>query len=368
MVRICVLLSSIRHTTIPYELSKKLNQEPDLNITIVSYTDKSIKEIEISPDTTSIAIKPLGANSRFDPIAIRDLRELLATGEFDLLHTHHNFVGALGRALAPREMTIVNTEHADHRIHFSTLQNAVNGTTLRRSDCVVANSRATLDSFYRYERLLVPARKRRVIYNGVDLDKIDTALAKPNPWLTNRPRITTVGRLIPTKNHRTLVTAFETVRETVPDVELVIVGDGPERASLEDMVDNRGLGDQIRFTGTVPRVDVFRILDASDVFALSSRSEGFCVALVEAMACGVAPVVSDIPVLHEVADETTLYASPDEPREFASAISRLLNDRSMREQWAADAKKRARTIFPLDRTVEKYRSLYKKLLSESQSV
>ncbi|WP_331234301.1 glycosyltransferase family 4 protein [Natronorarus salvus] len=364
MSHILVLLNWIRPTTIEYDISERLGREPGFEVTVACYEDASLEETEAPVDTDAVSLEFLGARNRFDRTAIGRLRELLTAGRFDLLHTQTNFSGALGRALAPSELPIVDTEHADHRLHYSAAQNAVNATTLWRADRVVANSQATLDSFYPHERLLVPERKRRVIYNGVDIDAIDAARPESNPWETDRPRVTTVGRMIPTKNQRTLIAAFDDVRRSVPDAELMIVGDGPERAALERFVRARRLGDHVTFTGTVSRLDVYRILHASDLFALSSHSEGFCVALVEAMACGLAPVVSDIPVLHEVAGETAAFADSRSPESFAAAIRTLLRDPERRERRARDADERARTEFPLERSVEEYRALYDEVLAE----
>lgn len=364
-MRIAVLLTHIGHTTISYELAERTGRDTDVEVTVICYEIGSLEEVEVAADTDAVDIVTLGADSRFDPKAIRRLRGLLASGEFDLLHTHHNFVGALGRALAPRDLPIVDTEHADHRLHYSPLQNAVNDTTLWRADRVVANSRATLDSFYPHERLLVPAWKRRVIYNGVDLEAIDDARVgngDGNDWETDRPQVVTVGRLIGAKNHPTLIEAFDDVRDSVPDAELLIVGDGPQRESLERLVAARRLGDHVRFTGTVSRKEVYRILDASDAFALPSRSEGFCVALVEAMACGLAPVVSDIPVLHEVAGEAAAFADPARPAQFAVHLRRLLSDPDARKTLGEAAEERARSKFPLDRAVERYSDLYETLV------
>jgi L-malate glycosyltransferase len=361
-MRVAVLLTHIGHTTISYELAERTGWDTDADVTVICYEVGSLEEVDREVDTDAVEIVTLGADHRFDPGAIRRLRSLLVSGEFDLLHTHHNFVGALGRALAPRDLPIVNTEHADHRLHYSLLQNAVNDVTLWRADRVVANSRATLESFYPHERLLVPAWKRRVIYNGVELEAIEAARSGESGWETDGPRIATVGRLIEAKNHHTLVDALDDVRRSVPAVELLIVGDGPRRESLERLVAARRLGEHVRFTGTVAREEVYRILDASDVFALPSRSEGFCVALVEAMACGLAPVVSDIPVLHEVAGEAAEFADPDSPEAFATRLRYLLSDPEARAMLGEAAERRARTEFPLDRAVERYHRIYETLV------
>jgi L-malate glycosyltransferase len=361
-MRVAVLLTHIGHTTISYELAERTGRDTDADVTVICYEVDSLEEVDREVDTDAVDIVTLGARRRFDPAAIRRLRALLSSGGFDLLHTHHNFVGALGRALAPRGLSIVDTEHADHRLHYSPAQNAVNDATLWRADRVVANSRATLESFYLHERLLVPAWKRRVVYNGVDLEAIDAARSGENEWETDAPRVVTVGRLIGAKNHGALIDAFDDVRDSLPEAELLIVGDGPRRDSLERLVTARRLGEHVRFIGTVPRTEVYRILDASDVFALPSRSEGFCVALVEAMACGLAPVVSDIPVLHEVAGEAAEFADPGSPGAFATRLRYLLSDPEAGAALGEAAERRARAEFPLDRAVERYHRIYETLV------
>jgi len=334
---------------------------------IVSYEDESLDDVEVDVDTDSVDVVTLGATSRFDRDAIAQLRELLHSDSIDLLHTHHNFVGSLGRFLAPRDLPIVDTEHAHHRDHYSFLQNLVNTATLWRSDRVVANSQSTLDSFYLPERVLMPKRKRRVIYNGIDLDRIDSIQNDTNRWDPGRPRVTTVGRLIPVKNHSALIERFDAVLNRVPDAELVIVGGGPLKESLQDEINSCGLSDSVTLTGRVSRSEVYEVLSRSDVFALPSDSEGFCVALVEAMASGCAPVVSDIPVLHEVAGDTAMFVQPGDAAGFASAIGDLLSDPGDRIELASNAEERARTVFPLERTVSEYRDLYSEVLDEASN-
>lgn len=363
MIRAAALLGVIRHTTTAYEISEQIGQSPEVEMTVISYQDPSIDDFENIINDDAVTIENLSASSRIDINAISELRNLLWNGSFDLLHTHHNFVGSLGCTLAPRELPIINTEHANHKEHYSVAQNIVNSVALWRADRVVANSQATLDSLYLCERLLVPEEQRRVIYNGVDMDWIDTA-GENETWKTDSPRVTTVGRLISEKNHDTLINSFPAVLDYVPDAELVIVGNGPRRDELRKIIKSNGIQDSVTLAGGVSRESVYNILHHSDVFVLPSYSEGFCVALVEGMASGCAPVVSDIPVLHEVAGDTAVFVNARDVEGFSTEIANLLCDNERYQQYSTDAKERARTIFPIEQMAERYRRLYKELVDQ----
>lgn len=365
MVRVLAVLTHVKPTTFSYELSEALAATDGIEVTIVSYYDAAVEGTAMAPDS-AVEFVPLNADSRFDPAAIRHLRWILRTRSYDVLHTHHNFVGSLARLLAPRGTTIVDTEHADHERHYSLPQVLVNAATLPRADRVVANSRRTLESLYRFERLGLDDERFAVIYNGIDVDRIDRVLAEPgNPYGIDGTRITTIGRLSETKNQSTLLRAFASVAEEHPESRLTIVGDGPLREDLESLAGSLGVRERVEFTGFVDREEVYRILAASDLYVQPSHSEGFCVALVEAMACNLPVVVSDIPVLHEVVDEAGSYAAPTEPAAFADRLRRLLADDDLRAAFADRASDRARTEFPLERTADAYAELYRALLEPS---
>ncbi|MHB9004527.1 MAG: glycosyltransferase [Coriobacteriia bacterium] len=104
-------------------------------------------------------------------------------------------------------------------------------------------------------------------------------------------RLVTLGRLSSEKGHDVLLHALHNVREAGLDVNLTVVGDGPERATLEALASELNLEPHVSFTGTLLGVDVFDAFSRADAFVLPSRQEGFGVALIEAMATGL-PVVA----------------------------------------------------------------------------
>lgn len=166
----------------------------------------------------------------------------------------------------------------------------------------------------------------------------------PHPWLAGRaplarpfadpagpdvdaPVLLAVGRLTPQKDFATLIAALALVQVSVPGARLIILGEGPGRAALEAQISSAGLQDRVDLAGHVP--DVLPYLARADLFVMSSRWEGFPLALVEAMGCG-APVVStDCPAgPHEILQGGRLgrLVDPGNPVALAEGIRAALAD------------------------------------------
>lgn len=120
----------------------------------------------------------------------------------------------------------------------------------------------------------------------------------------NRPRagfvLVTVGRLAPAKNYPTLLRAVAQARQSVPDLVLRLVGDGPERGALSALASELGIMSVVEFCGE--RADVGTLLRSADVFVLSSLSEGLPISILEAMAAGLPSIVTDVGGMPEVID------------------------------------------------------------------
>ncbi len=180
-----------------------------------------------------------------------------------------------------------------------------------------------------YESL--PSRIRRlyggkltVVPNGVDLDRVDRSLRQEVEGQRTQPAgrtLVCVNRLIKLKDPDTLLNAFTMVGR--PQDRLVFIGDGPLRSDLRQRSAQAGLAEQVELTGIVPRDEVYYRLGRADAFVSTSRGEGLPVALLEAMACGVPVVVSDIPPHREVAQRAGGFplVPPGDAKAFARAVS-----------------------------------------------
>jgi glycosyltransferase involved in cell wall biosynthesis len=166
----------------------------------------------------------------------------------------------------------------------------------------------------------VPAGRVHVIPSGVV--PADFAARAPDPFADRpRPRVLFLGRLARQKGAETLVAAAALMREPA---EVLMVGDGPERARLEAAVASAGLGDRVHFAGFRPHHQVAAILRHADVFAAPSRYEELGTVLLEAMAAGRPIVASRTGGIPDAVGEAARLVAPGDPRALAEAIDDLL--------------------------------------------
>ncbi len=192
-----------------------------------------------------------------------------------------NTSNALSRA---GEKTILSV-HGYGSVPQSRAGRAAYRLLCRRADVTACVSRRICTEMARNTGL--PAEKFAVLYNPYDIGGIRAAAQPPQPLA--RPALVAVGRLEPVKGYDNLLAAFARAHARQPGAQLVFVGDGSCRAALECQAGQLGIADAVRFAGMCE--NPYPWMSGADAFVLSSYSEGFPNALIEAMACGL-PVVS----------------------------------------------------------------------------
>lgn len=196
--------------------------------------------------------------------------------------------------------------------------------TLRRAAGAVAwterMARRMLDLGADRERLLVRPR-------GIDLGLFRPIPGEPNP-VPGRIRVISTRRLRPIFRHDRLVRAVAALVRSGHDVTLELLGDGSERPALERIAIEEGIPDRVSLPGDASRRRIVERLRRSDVFVSLSRSDGLSTSLVEAMACGTVPVVSDIEANRDVVahGENGLLVDAEDPDVIARAILRAGTD------------------------------------------
>ncbi len=191
--------------------------------------------------------------------------------------------------------------------------------------------------------------------NGVDTDRrprTDYGLGDP-------ATITYVGRLHRQKGLDVLLHAFAELRPRLSHrVVLRFIGEGPMEPQLRALADRLGVAADVCFLGR--RDDVAAYLDDADVFVLPSHAEGLSNALLEAMACGVPPVVSDVPGNRDVVVDGVngLLATAGDPARLARALERVLGNRALRERIGAAARATTTRTYSVDAVADRYRRLY----------
>jgi colanic acid/amylovoran biosynthesis glycosyltransferase len=204
------------------------------------------------------------------------------------------------------------------------------------------------------------ARRVELVHCGVDTELF--SFRQRNSYR----RLVCVARLESTKGQADLLHAFARAPREVPDLTLDLIGDGVDRARLEHLRDQLGLGPEVHFHGALRTDQVRALLDEADIFVLpslrhpSGRMDGIPVALMEAMASGLAVVatrLSGIPelVIHE---ETGLLVTPESPDELAAAICRLVRDPELATRLAHAARERVRRHFNLGTESDRLATLF----------
>ena len=206
----------------------------------------------------------------------------------------------------------------------------------------------------------VPAGRVTVIPNGVDVARFGRpgAAAAELELQPGVPVVGSVGCLAPRKDYGTLLEALALLRERGLEPQLVLVGDGIERARLEEQARTLGIAGRVRFLGERP--DVERLLPLMDVFVLSSREEGIPNALLEAMAAGRPAVATAVGGTPEVLEDgrTGWLVPPRDPRALADALAEALEARDEAARRGAAARRETIEHRSIDAMVRHHEAFY----------
>lgn len=193
------------------------------------------------------------------------------------------------------------------------------------------------------------------IQNGVDTDRID---AVDNTGISPNAQFTMmyVARLVPLKRHYIL---FDALTE-LPDVKLVLIGQGPLKDELIALAKEKGIERQVEFRGLLPREKVYRSLMEADLYVSTSSYEGLPIGVLEAMGCGTACLVTDIEQHEEIAAMCpSLMTLPADAKLWTKKIKELQSlSKDKIDAIGAENKKQVYEKFSLKRMHENYNMLY----------
>jgi N-acetyl-alpha-D-glucosaminyl L-malate synthase BshA len=203
-----------------------------------------------------------------------------------------------------------------------------------------------------------------VIPNFIDTDRFyrqDKEHFKQALCPNGEKVIVHVSNFRPVKNTKQVVEVFHRLQDDTPDVKLLLVGDGPERVPTERKARELGVFDDIRFLGKQDPIE--EILSIADVFLMPSDSETFGLAALEAMACRVPTVVSDVGGLPELVEdgETGFLCPLNDVEAFTDRTRALLTDDELHGRMAQAARDRAVETFDIDHVVPMYERYYEKV-------
>ena len=293
-----------------------------------------------------VPVVTLNAPEGVSLITVLRLAWLIRRENADMVH-NHNPRGQIHGSLAARLAGVKNitTRHGNER-------KSIPSWVWPLTDRVVFISKATEAAFLATEP--VKAERCTVIRNGIDLSVFT---AEPYVRAGSR-KVGIVARLSPEKDIGTLIRAFAILAPQVPDVELLIVGDGGERKMLEALAHNP----RIRFLGV--RDDIPALMRSFDVFVLASLTEGISLTLLEAMAAAKPIVATNVGGNPEVVvdGETGFLVSPQDPQAMADKILALLNDPTLAAGMGRAGRARVEQYFSLAAMADEYEKVYRMVL------
>lgn len=294
---------------------------------------------------------PIGQD--FSPRLARDVLRAVRAGSTDLLHTHMVHADVYGSVAAHALHTpFVSTRHNDDRYLLGPFR-YVDRTFMHGVRRIVAISDAVRE-FHAAAGL--PAEKLVTVHYGLDAAPVVPSELTPEAAGVppEAPLVLAIGRLIEQKDHATLLRAFV----DVPDAWLAILGWGPLEESTKALAAQLGIADRVLVPGRVEPRDWLR---RADVFAHTSRWEGFGIVLLEAMLAGLPVVATRVSAIPEIVVEgkTGLLAEAGDAAGLAGHLRQLLGDEALRRRLGDAGRARAQAEFSVaamaDRTVEVYR-------------
>jgi glycosyltransferase involved in cell wall biosynthesis len=286
-----------------------------------------------------VHVAPIGEKLRWH--AIQYAASLVREHDIDVIHAHlpaAHVVAALAGSVT--RTPVLATIHAMHLSMWDLEVHRLTATHL----CFVSEAA-------RAHALAVGVQPSRisVVRNGIDTNRFTPRTARQGEPVS--PVVGYVGRLSPEKNPALFLRAAARIHAHVPDARFVVVGDGPLRAELETLAATLGIDDDVTFAGECS--DMPARYRALDLMLLTSWHEGTPLAILEAMACGVPVVATDVGGVAEliVSGTTGALVPPGDDAQMAGRACELLASRAMLARMGERAREHVRARFSIDEQV-----------------
>jgi glycosyltransferase involved in cell wall biosynthesis len=301
------------------------------------------------------------------------LRRLLRRGRFDVVHAHSSKAGAIARpAAAASGIPVV---YSPHCFAFLGPVSAARRVLTLQIERVLGRITARLVCVCEHERRIAvqsrvaPADRVEVVFNGTEpCDATVTPDRRLSDLRGNGVLAAAIAVMRPQKRLDVLVDAAPRILARVPEARLAIVGEGPLEHDLRARAAALGLDEHPRFAFLPFTRPVDPYLHALDAFVLCSEREAFPIGILEAMACGVPQVCSNVGGVSEAVDAGTgrLVAATD-PGALANALVEVLGDPELRRSMAGASVERHAERFSVDRMVAQTSAVYSSVITPRRS-
>ena len=308
--------------------------------------------------------------------------QLLPSLKLDVLHTHHPVLLGQTAASKAEELNLplvftFHTQYREYTHYFPLPQDVIQGFL---KDTV----QSWLKDFMRKcQHIVIPSESMKeilirdyglqdhytVIPTGIDLEPYQSVegntLRASKRWQDDKVLVS-IGRLAPEKNWETLLQAAASVYREHPDLRVVILGDGPEKAALQNLSAELGIAERVTFTGELPFAEVTVYLKAADLFGFSSVTETQGLVTMEAMAAGLPVVAVDASGTRDIVDDGKQgFLVPNNADALAASIENLIESPEKMRRFSIQALEKART-FDLKNMAKSLVNVYEKAIQEKK--
>jgi glycosyltransferase involved in cell wall biosynthesis len=334
------------------------------------------REMGIAVETVHHLVREV--NPVKDLLSLYSLVSIIKKNGCEVVHTHTSKAGILGRLAAwfCGVKVIVHSTHGTiFHGYFSPLLLRffvlVEKFTAKFTDRIICLSRKEIDEYL--EEGIGRREQFTAIYNGLDLSTFemtnkDLKEIRKGLDIEDKDYVgATIGRLTRVKGQRYLIEALPLIKKEIPNIVLLIAGDGEDIESLKSLAAASHVSSCVRFLGH--REDIADILACVDCFYLTSLNEGFGIVLLEAMAMRKPIIATEVGGIPEVIinEETGILVPPGDPQAIAQATLELYHDPRLRERMGLSGYSRLKSIFGIDNHVRSTEILYEDLLKEKRS-
>lgn len=369
-IRVCQLITELRPAGAErcvYELATRLDRDR-FDVSVAALSGGAVADWL---SRVGVSVRVLGPPGKLAvAMKLPALARYLRQERIDLVHTHLFHADLAGR-LAARLAGVRRLVHTVHIAERRYLPWRFAWARLAAGWCdrIVCVSQAVRDQHAAKAHL--PLTRYQVIYNGIDLERMRADPQRRRmlrrAWSVGDGDILLayVGRLDPQKNIGMLLDSAAEARRRDGRIRLVIAGDGPLRAQVEQFCNAPGAKDWVRCLGFTD--DVPGVLSAADMLVMPSRWEGFGLAAAEAMAAGLPVAATRVAGLSEVVEheKTGLLVESDDRPGFVAAILRLARDERLRLNLGQAGLARVRERFSIGQFIHAHEELYGSVINHA---
>lgn len=361
-----------------YYLLKEYAKYPEIQVDFVtSSVDESMSILQMEENIKIYRI-PIGKNFgnmhyqskaeliRYYKEAYKFAKKLIKENQYDLTHSFFSVpCGYVSYKLwkkykIPYIISLRGSDVPGYSERFSLLYKFITPIIKKiwkNAYFVIANSQGLRELALKS----TPGKEIGVIRNGINVEDFLPDYEKRDP---SHFTIVCISRITPRKGIRFLIQAFRLLSVRYSNARMLIVGDGNEKTSLEQLTMSLGLEDRIIFTGAVPHENVLRYYQKADAFVLPSLNEGMSNTMLEALACGLPLVATDTGGTKEILIENRngFIVKMRNPDDLAEKLEKLIADPSLADKMGRESLRLAKEL-SWESVAKGYADLYQKTIN-----